>query len=352
MIEIPSTFKLIFRAIAGSHLYGTNTKDSDIDERGVFIPDERYFYGFLNRIEQFEDKNNDITYFELRKFLHLASENNPNIIELLYIPKDKWLQYTDDWNEIYKNRNLFLSTKAKYTFSGYAHSQFSRIKLHRNWLFNPPTKKPLREDFGLSSNKSDLTKDQIGAFNVLLSLKLENIKEFHPLKEQLDIMEETRNFKNLCQENKIIDSNAIKEIISVSDQFIEILQKENAYAQAERHYNQYLNWKKNRNPERAKLEEKFGYDTKFTMHCFRLISEGIELLESGQITFPRPDYKFLLDIRNGLYKYEELEKDLNNIDNNYNKSYIESTLPKSPDRNEIDKLCIRLTKKWLKTNQN
>jgi len=147
MIDIPKTFKMIFRCIAGSHLYGTNTSDSDIDERGVFIPDEKYFLGFLHRVEQYQDTKNDITYFELRKFLQLACENNPNIIELLFVPENKWMENSVDWRLIIKNREYFISKKAKYTFSGYAHSQFNRIKLHRNWLMNPPKKKTYEKRF-------------------------------------------------------------------------------------------------------------------------------------------------------------------------------------------------------------
>ena len=148
----------------------------------------------MNRVEQFEDKNNDITYFEFRKFLYLACENNPNVLELLYIPENKFIICEKEWEEIILNRGLFVSKKAKHTFSGYAHSQFNRIKRHRSWLLNPPKKKPERKDFGLSESRSDLTRDQIGAFNVLLSLKLENIKEFHPLKEQLEQMMQTHDF--------------------------------------------------------------------------------------------------------------------------------------------------------------
>jgi predicted nucleotidyltransferase len=347
MIQLPSTFKLIFRCLHGSHLYGTQTPLSDIDERGVFIPDERYFYGFLNRTEQFEDKKNDITYFEIRKFMQLAINNNPNIIELLFVPKYKWLQNTVDWLQIYKNRELFLSKKCKYTFSGYAHSQFNRIKLHRSWLLNPPKKKPERKDFGLSEHRSDLTRDQIGAFNVLLALKLENIKEFHPLKEDLEIMQETKDFKALCTQFTDIDKEAVQTIIPISDSFIEILQKENGYAMAERHYNQYENWKKNRNPERAKLEENYGFDTKHGSHLVRLVTEGEELLLKGHITFPRPDAKFLLEIKNGLYKYEEISTLLESFDNKFNELYEKSPLPHSPDRVKIDELCQKIIKRFL-----
>ena len=347
MIQLPNSFKIIFRCISGSNLYGTNTPLSDIDERGVFIPDEKYFYGFLNRVEQFEDKKSDTTYFEIRKFMQLAMNNNPNILELLFVPKDKWLQWSVDWSLIHKHRDLFVSKKSKFTFSGYAHSQFNRIKLHRSWLLNPPKNKPEREDFGLSEHKSDLTRDQIGAFNVLLSLKLENIKEFHQLKEELEVMEETRDFKQLCCQFTEIDKEAVRTIVSISDSFIDILQRENAYAQAERYYNQYENWKKNRNPERAELEKKYGADMKHASHLIRLITEGKELLETGEITFPRPDAKFLLEIKNGLYKYEEISEMLENFDEIFNQLYETSPLPNSPDKVGIDKLCQQIVKRFI-----
>lgn len=40
---------------------------------------------------------------------------------------------------------------------------------------------------------------------------------------------------------------------------------------------------------RPELEAKHGYDTKYAMHMLRLGYQGVELLESGHITFPMPD---------------------------------------------------------------
>lgn len=349
MIEFPDTFKMIFKCVAGSHLYGTNTPLSDIDERGVFIPDNRYFHGFVNRIEQFEDKKNDTTYFELRKFLHLACENNPNIIELLFVPVESMRFCTSEWISIINARQFFVCKKSKFTFTGYAHSQFNRIKLHRRWLMHPPTRQPERVDFGLLEHKSTLTKDQIGAFNVLLALKLENIKEFHPLKEQIELMNETYDFKALCQQFRAVDPKALQEIIPITDEFIEIIQKENAYAVASHEWNLYQNWKKNRNPERAILEEKYGFDTKHGSHLIRLISEGEELLMTGKITFPRPDASYLLDIKNGKYKYEELADILENYDKKFEDLYVNSPLQNSPNRPKVDELCIDIVETFLKS---
>jgi uncharacterized protein len=347
MVEIPKSFKMIAEFITGSHLYGNATLESDLDIRGVFIPDENYFYGFMHRGDQLEDKVNDVTYYEIRKFMKLALDNNPNIIEFLFIPEDKYLDKTNEWDKILENRDLFISKKAKFTFSGYAHSQFNRVKRHRNWLLNPPKKKPERSDYGLDNTRSNLSQEQIGAFNVLLSMYLDDIRQFHDLRDQIEKMVETHNFRNMCQSMKRMDYDAVRSIIPISDNFIDVLDREKAYMNAKREWDQYQNWKKNRNPIRAKLEEQFGYDTKHISHLFRLMSEGKELLETGYITFPRPDAEFLNEVKNGCFSYEELLQRIQDYDKFFDELYETSPLPHSPNRKKADMLCQDIVKNYL-----
>jgi hypothetical protein len=60
---------------------------------------------------------------------------------------------------------------------------------------------------------------------------------------------------------------------------------------------------------RQDLVEKYGMDTKFLAHGFRLANQGVELLLEQKITFSRPEAQFLLNVRNGvIYKPNELEK--------------------------------------------
>lgn len=353
MINIPNNSKLIFKFIAGSQLYGNATKDSDIDERGIFIASKEYYYGFLNNIKQIQSHNEnikeDIEYHEIRQFLYLAMNNNPNIIEYLFVPDNMMIYHTKEWDKIVENRKYFLSTKCKFTFSGYSHSQFHRIKRHRNWLLYPPKKKPERKDFGLLENQSTIPKEQIGAFNVLLAMYLEEVRDFHSLKNQILEMEETRNFKTLAQNLRNIDFKAIKTIVPISDNFLEALSKEKAYMQAKREWDAYQNWKRNRNLKRKDLEGKYGYDCKHASHLLRLMSEGEELLLTGNITFPRPDADFLLAIKNGLLTYDQLMEKVDNYDEKFEQLYKESILPREPDRVRIDKLCIEIVEEFLKS---
>ena len=59
--------------------------------------------------------------------------------------------------------------------------------------------------------------------------------------------------------------------------------------------------------ERRKAEiGKFGYSVKNAYHAIRLLNQGIELLETGQMTFPRPNAEYLRDIRDGRMTIAEL----------------------------------------------
>jgi len=120
----------IFKTLTGSRVYGTFNEQSDYDYRGVLIPPEKYFLSFYNHFEQFESKQEDMVVYDIRKFLKLAASNNPNIIELLYIPEKFWVTSSLYWKELVAIRDLFLSKRCYDTYKGYAHSQLKKITHH------------------------------------------------------------------------------------------------------------------------------------------------------------------------------------------------------------------------------
>ena len=124
----------IFRCKSGSHAYGTNTPASDIDERGVFIAPPKFSLGCLFNVEQVQISGEDTEIYELAKFVRLATDCNPNIIELLYTDNENIISIDQAWQRMVEHRHLFLSKKAKHTFSGYAMAQMKRIKGHNKWI--------------------------------------------------------------------------------------------------------------------------------------------------------------------------------------------------------------------------
>ena len=295
----------------GSHAYGTNIEGSDLDIKGVCIPPKEYYLGFYKRFEQQVSKSpNDMVIFALDKFVKHAADCNPNFLEVLFVAATDLIHVDEFAMRLLDMRHMFLSKKAKHTFSGYAFSQLKRIKTHRAWLMNPPAKEPKREYFGLPSERR-VSKSEMGAF-----LQVE--------------------------EKKLLEGSGVSEGV------IELLQREKAYGNAKREWEQYQGWKRERNPSRAGLEAKFGYDCKHAMHMFRLGRMCKEILLEGVVRVKRPDAAELVAIRKGAMSYEQLIAEFEVLEAECEEAYKVSTLPKSVDMAAIDALIVGLTEEYLK----
>lgn len=247
----------------GSHAYGTNTPSSDEDFKGICIPPKEYFNGFVKNFEQAELYKPDAVVFEITKFFKLASDCNPNAIEMLFVDQEDIVYTNLLGEELIKNRDLFLSKKVKHTMTGYAVSQLKRIKLHKKYLLNPPSKLPTRKDLGLPE-QTLIPQDQLMAATAEVQKELDRF--------QFDFMDDLPEstkigirsiMTEMLAELKVTTEDhwmAAARKIGLSDNFIQIMQRERAYVSAKREWDQYQNWKKNRNQARAALEEKFGYD--------------------------------------------------------------------------------------------
>ena len=269
----------IFTCRAGSHAYGLNTATSDEDTRGVFVGSPSNVCG-LFPVEHVE-YHGDYMVYELRKFVSLAKDCNPNIIELLYIHSDDVLFSTPLWERLRDARNLFLTKRAKHTFSGYAVAQLKKIRSHKTWVMNPqPKEAPLPAKF---------------------------------------------------VKRKYIEG------LGHADVFDQL-----AYDTALKQWKQYWEWKENRNPMRAAMEEQSGYDLKHAMHLIRLLLMGREILQSEGVIVKRPDRDYLLSIRNGAFPYEDIVARSDELIAELETLYESSTLPKAPDVEKIDALLVSI----------
>ena len=120
---------LILKCIGGSHLYGLNTPSSDMDIRGIYMDDINDVLNISGRQNnEIADDRQDVKYYSLGKFLKLASECNPNIIELLYLPEDAILYKSPVYEYLIEHREWFMSKRAMHTFKGYAYAQIQKAK--------------------------------------------------------------------------------------------------------------------------------------------------------------------------------------------------------------------------------
>jgi hypothetical protein len=292
----------IFETISGSQMYGTNTPESDIDYRGVCIPPIGVLldpiHGFEQKDSGFEEE--DRTIYALAQFFKLCAAGNPNIIELLFSPEKCCVFSSDEWIKILEHRDLFVSKKVKFTFSGYAFSQLKAIQQHRKWFIDPPKEKPTRNMFNLTDSPRISGEGLQAVSNIAFDL--------------------------------------------LKDEFQEEIRNELFYRKAKEQWDNYQSWAHNRNPKRMELENKFGYDTKHASHLIRLMYEGIEILNSGSITFPLIQKDEIIAVRNGKYSYDQIIAIAESFDGMFDMIYDISSLPHSPDWDRIKKLYFELIK--------
>jgi len=359
-MDFDVTKHTIFRTLTGSRVYGTYNEDSDYDTRGVAIPPRRYFYGFSSKFEQSEDKINDTVIFNFNKFLKLAAENNPNIIELLYVPARFWEVSSPYWQTLVENRGLFLSKKCFYTFTGYAHSQLRRLRSHRHWLMKGDLQKPLRENYGLVDGR-ELPPQVRNASSALIERYLGR----WPIEEELSSMDkETATALRHCMWDYLETTLSLTKMeieghtwvasgkaLGYEDNFLELLKLEKRYQADMREYKSWLNWKKTRNEKRKALEQKCGYDSKHASHLVRLLLMCREILEQHTLIVERPDAELLKGIRDGAWPYEQLEEWSERQFEELKVLYGKSDLQHGPNRTKIEKIGLEILERYFQNGE-
>lgn len=137
---------LCYETMMGSVAYGVSSDTSDVDVYGVCLPPKEMvfphlageIFGFGTQIKRFETwqehhvtalgKEWDFLVFGLVRFCQLAMENNPNVLETLFVPERCVLSSSDIGEYLRAHRRDFLHRGAWHKFKGYAYSQLNKLK--------------------------------------------------------------------------------------------------------------------------------------------------------------------------------------------------------------------------------
>uniref|UniRef100_A0A6H1ZS69 Putative nucleotidyltransferase n=2 Tax=viral metagenome TaxID=1070528 RepID=A0A6H1ZS69_9ZZZZ len=294
----------IFTCITGSHLYGTNIESSDKDFVGIFIPPEEYLIGILNTEivdmstkTEIKKDTTDVQYYSLAKFTRLALDNNPNILELLFVNKDQTTLSTPISDELLSLKKHFLSKNVKNRFLGYAFSQRHKMLIKL-------------EHYDLIEKGLDfLEKSDIMYLNEL------------PVNPYfIRVAENTTALKGTDTIINFPTTTSIKKAKSM------------------------LEARKRKFGNRTELISKYGYDTKFGMHLTRLLLEGLYLLKYGDLKFPLDEINLLLDIRNGKLSLEEVMELSYKYEGEVEEAVQKTKLPSTPNFKIINKFIIKTHK--------
>jgi hypothetical protein len=302
----------------GSHLYGTNTETSDIDYKSVHIPDYRDI--ILQRVQDSvnlspkrtkaenekntsEDKDDES--YSLQKYLRLLAEGQTVAIDMLFAPAPEFT--SDIWGCIQRN-NYRLLTKKSASFVGYCRTQANK--------------------YGIKGSRMSAAKEAMDHFAYYSGLE-----EFGPLGKVGDIgdddfplgehtkieVKETTpgRFETyfVCCNRMVGFKNTIKE----------------AYNIYKRIYDEY--------GERARQAlNNENIDWKALSHAVRVGQEAMELLEFHRVTFPLPNAKHILDIKQGKLPYAQVAEEIEHLLSTVEDASRVSTLRDEPDQQWIDDL--------------
>lgn len=297
------TIAVIFETVHGSRAYGLATAASDTDLRGVFVPAREILYGYRGGPDQVEGPAERVLY-EIRKFFRLAAACNPTVIEILFTDPADHVVVTAEGARLLERRHEFLSRRAGESFGKYGLAQLRRIRTHRRWLLSPPADKPTRMGFGLPE-RSTMPRDEQGAVEAMLG------------------------------DGRLAEAD-------LPSSFLELLDRERRYRAALREWQQYEEWKRKRNPARAELEHRHGYDTKHAMHLIRLLRMAHEIVATGRVLVRRPDAEELLAVRHGALAFDALLEEAESLGGRLDAAAAASPLPDHPDEQRLDAFCVEL----------
>ena len=349
---------VIFSCVSGSHAYSTNIEGSDFDFRGVFIlPTNEVLAG--SYIPQVSDEMNDITYYEIGRFLELAAKGNPNIIELLNIEENDDMIIDSKWRQYFPEEtvNKFITMKLKHTFTGYAHSQIKKAKGLNKKINWEQTKDMKRKDvldfcYVMTGRESSIKFKQFKKPSSLYGGRV----YFRPpgMNPSLIGLAKVNNVPDLYsmyympKHGGIIseDSNDVQlRSIPKEAPFIAYLRFDrDAYSTHCKDYREYQTWIKERNPIRYRdnLKGEQGYDKKNMMHCVRLLNTAKDIADGKGVIVRRPEREELLAIRNDDVPYQDLLDKAESMVYEIGDAFDRSGLPHGVPPKFVQDLLLRI----------
>ena len=102
--------------------------------------------------------------------------------------------------------------------------------------------------------------------------------------------------------------------------------------------------------KRKEQVKNYGYCSKSASHAIRLVQEVKELMETGEITFPRYNASLLKDIRYGKIDKKEVEEIYIKVRESAEESRKKSKLPDSPNYSKIWSVYKDIITNYLKND--
>lgn len=313
---------IILLGLGGSHAYGTENEDSDVDLRGIFLNSKEEVLGLGEGYEQYDSNETDTVIYSFNKIIKLLTGCNPNVIELLGLKPEHYLYISDIGKELLDNKKMFLSKKAAFTFGAYASSQLRRLdnKSARlvdqerfeqhilNSIKNASYTFP-EKYFSYPSDAINLYVDKAVSKDFISEIFMDINLKHYPLRDYAAMWDEMKNIVSSYNKIGKINKNAI---------------------------------------DHGKL-------AKHMCHLIRLYIMALDILEKEEIiTYREDEHDLLMNIRGGKYLDSEQQptKEFTELVDYYEKrlEYAKehTNLPEQPNYDQIRSFVISVNERIVK----
>ena len=313
--------KLLFLAYGGSISYGTNTINSDIDLRGCAFNGKSDLIG-LSDFEEVVKSEPDTTIYSFNKLIGLLVNVNPNTCELLGCRPEHIMICHPIAQEMIDNQIMFLSQRAKKSFSGYAIQQLRRLQ---NAVGRERGTDEMKRMHAINSiNHAWSTPGGIAERHLLpADVLMFNFDEDSKLSISIGSNQKLYNF----------DAIRLSSALSEVNHIVKTYDK--------------LNHRNNKKSEDGL--------NKHAQHLIRLYLMAIDIFEKEKIiTYRENDLDLLRSIRNGRYMNEDgtYQQEFFDMVDEYEKQLEYATentsLPVHPDMKRIEDFVMYVNERVIK----
>lgn len=304
----PPTFLIdntMYLCIMGSVAYGVSSDTSDMDLYGFCIPKKDYIFphtaGYIHGFDEIPEFNQwqqhhimdkdalggkgreyDFSVYNISKYFKLLTQNNPNIVDSLFVPQNCIIHSTQIGQMLRDNRKIFLHKGCYHKFRGYAYSQKNKME----------------------------TKSHKG-LDALITFE-----------ESLEVPR-TTTFEEVEKEYK--ERNSVDHLKHLKD------------TDLKQYYGDYKRvLKESKRAENVKIH---GFDRKFAYHLIRLLDEVEQILTLGDLDLQRAK-EHMKAIRKGEVSIKEIHEYFSVKEKQIEALYESSKIPYSPDKTKIKQLLI------------
>lgn len=301
----------------GPHLYGTSTPTSDQDFKGVHLPSgEAIILGRAENhikrdvISKENGKNTADAIdesFSVQKFFEMLMKGDTVATEILFAEPEWQHPY---WRHVQIFGKALLNRQCK-GFVGYCVRQAAKYGIKGSRMAAVRAVLDILEDECQSGGHA--LKLETGS----VWARLEELAQRHEhvLFENIPNPDGSDNLHLVCYDRKMSQNVTVNAAWGV-------------YHRVWENYGQRARDAMNNE----------GIDWKAMSHAVRVAGQAIELLDTGKITFPRPNARWLLDIKLGLIPYKVVSEQLEQLVAEVHAASERSQLPETSDHKLADRV--------------